>query len=258
MSFRFNPCSPCCDTASLGFAFFCKPGTFPTCFCTNLPATLSMTSADPTCNYRMFQSCTIQYQATPAPFSSLNLGPSIYLSTESFPDPIAGGAEFFYYLICHLNQFSLTRIYTTSPYGSPYRDAILYTWLIGGLGNLCGSSVTPPGLSSEFIAWLNCVASFLDSKYPRSDQLSWKTNGPVFGYLANPNCCPEFIPGSFGSNITLPDKTIKNLTSDIIASCGAPPGGSCNAPVVTTGFTLLNGSSFPGSDLSCSVTIVGP
>ena len=112
-------------------------GTIPTCFCTQIPATLTMTSADPTCNYRMFQSCTIQYGPTPAQFSTLNLGANIFLSTESFPDPISGGAEFFYYLICHLNQFSLTRIYPTSPYGSPFRDAILYTWLLGGYGNTC-------------------------------------------------------------------------------------------------------------------------
>jgi hypothetical protein len=112
-------------------------GKIPLCFCTEIPVTLTMTSSDPTCNYRMFQSCMLQYGPTPAQFSSLNLGANVFLSTESFPDPIAGGAEFFYYLICHFNQISLTRIYPTSPYGSPYRDGILYTWLLGGYGNTC-------------------------------------------------------------------------------------------------------------------------
>lgn len=109
----------------------------PNCFCQHSPATLIMTSDDPECNYRMFQSCVIQWQARPAVFDPLNLATNIYLSTQSFPDPIAGGAEFYYYLICHLNQYSLTRLYPTSPYGSPYRDALLYTWLLGGYGNTC-------------------------------------------------------------------------------------------------------------------------
>jgi hypothetical protein len=112
-------------------------GTIPNCFCTAIPAALTMTSSDPTCNYRMFQSCMIQYGPTPAQFAPLNLGPNIFLSTESFADPVAGGAEFFYYLACQYNQFSLTRLYPASPFGSPYRDGILYTWLVGGYGNTC-------------------------------------------------------------------------------------------------------------------------
>jgi hypothetical protein len=112
-------------------------GTIPLCFCTAIPATLKMTSADPSCNYRMFQSCMIQYGPTPAQFAPLHLGANSFLSTESFPDPIVGGAAFYYYLTCQYNQFSLTRIYPTSPYGSPYRDGNLYTWLVGGYGNTC-------------------------------------------------------------------------------------------------------------------------
>lgn len=112
-------------------------GTIPNCFCTDIPGTLTMTSADPNCNYRMFQSCTIQWQDTPAWAARLNLGPKIFLSTTSFADPVAGDAEFYYYLTCQYNQFSLTRLYPTSPFGSPYRDGILYTWLVGGYGNTC-------------------------------------------------------------------------------------------------------------------------
>jgi hypothetical protein len=112
-------------------------GTLPDCFCTPIPATLTMTSADPECNFQMFQSCTIQYAPTPAGFAALNLGANTFISTASFPDPIAGGALFFYLLFCQGNQFSLTRLYLESPYGSPFRDGVLYTWLVGGSGNTC-------------------------------------------------------------------------------------------------------------------------
>lgn len=112
-------------------------GHIPNCFCDPIPGTLTMTSADPACNYQMFQSCTIQWQPTPPSFGPLNLGPNAFISNESFSDPIGGGAMFFYYLNCTFNQFSLTRIYPTSPYGSPYRDGILYTWLLGATGNTC-------------------------------------------------------------------------------------------------------------------------
>jgi hypothetical protein len=111
--------------------------TIPSCFCTSIPATLSMTSADPSCNYNMFQSCTIQYGPTPSGFLSTGIGDNSFLSTEGFPDPIADGALFYYYLTCQYNTFTLSRIYLVSPYGSPYRDGVLYTWIIGGSGNTC-------------------------------------------------------------------------------------------------------------------------
>jgi hypothetical protein len=111
--------------------------TLPFCFCSPMPATLTMTSADPACNYRMFQSCTLQYGPTPPAFAPLNLGANAFLSTQGFPDPVAAGATFYYLLTCQHNQYSLTRLYLESPYGSPYRDGILYTWLVGGYGNTC-------------------------------------------------------------------------------------------------------------------------
>ena len=111
-------------------------GTIPNCFCTAIPANLTMTSADPSCNYRMFQSCSISYGPHPG-FESLNFGAKYYLSDLGFPDPVANGAVFYYTLLCQYNQFSLTRAYLTSPYGSPFRDGILYTWLVGGSGNSC-------------------------------------------------------------------------------------------------------------------------
>jgi len=108
----------------------------PSCYCPSIPETLTMVSRDPNCNYKMFQSCTIQYQATPAVFAPLNLGANAFISTTSFLDPLTGSL-FFYLLTCQYNQFSLTRLYPTSPYGSPYRDGVLYTWLVGGYGNTC-------------------------------------------------------------------------------------------------------------------------
>ena len=114
-----------------------KVGTIPGCFCSAIPATLKMSSSDPSCNYRMFQSCTILYGPTPPAFAALNLGANAFLSTQGFPDPVANGALFHYFLTCLYNQFSLTRVYPDSPYGSPYRDGILYAWLVGGHGNTC-------------------------------------------------------------------------------------------------------------------------
>ncbi|WP_435010384.1 hypothetical protein P12x_001647 [Tundrisphaera lichenicola] len=112
-------------------------GTIPNCSCNTIPATLSMISPDPNCNYRMFQSCTLQYGPTPPVFAPLNLGVNSFLSTQDFPDPVAGNARFYYYLTCQYNQISLTRVYQNSPFGSPYRDGVLYTWLVGNVGNSC-------------------------------------------------------------------------------------------------------------------------
>jgi len=255
MSFRFNPCSPCCSENIIIGSPACKPIGIPTCFCTNLPLSLSMTSADANCNYGMFQSCTIAYQARPSWADPLNLAANIYLSTQSFPDPICGGCQFYYYLICHSNQFSLTRLYPTSPYGSPYRDALLYLWNIGGTGvgaNTC-SNATSPGLSTDYINWVKCIIAYMDQNYPRSDGVSWNVAGPFGGWLKSTTCCPEFYPNSFAIYINN-----KNIMPDITKSCGNMPSGSC-APVDETSASLrlINGTVFPGSDLSCSVTIIG-
>jgi hypothetical protein len=112
-------------------------GVIPNCFCTTIPATLHMTSADEACNYRMFRSCTIKYGPTPASYAALNLPANTFLSVESFADPLSGGALFRHYLTCFYNQFGLSRIYEQSPFGSPYRDGVLYSWVLGGYGNTC-------------------------------------------------------------------------------------------------------------------------
>lgn len=107
----------------------------PSCFCA-VPASLQMVSAAPQCNYRMFQSCSIQYGPPPPAMVALNFSSNVFTSSATFVDPITSSA-FFYYFWCQYNQFFLTRIFPTSPFGSPYRDAILYTWVIGGYGNSC-------------------------------------------------------------------------------------------------------------------------
>jgi len=112
-------------------------GSLPYCLCDPIPTTMKMTSKDQSCNYGMFQSCTLRYGPTPPAFAALNLGVNTILSTQGFPDALAGGAIFYYYLTCQYNQFNLTRIYLESPFGSPYRDGVLYSWLVGGYGNTC-------------------------------------------------------------------------------------------------------------------------
>ena len=107
----------------------------PTCLCT-VPPSLQMTSAHPQCNYGMFQSCSLSYGPPPPSMAAFGLKNNVFTSPRSFVDPITN-AEFYYYLNCQGNQFFLTRIYPTSPYGSPYRDGILYTWVIGENGNTC-------------------------------------------------------------------------------------------------------------------------
>jgi hypothetical protein len=124
-------------------------GTVPLCFCENVPVTLTMTSGSSTCNFGMFQSCTLQYGAVPSVYTPLFLGSKAFISPESFPDSVAGGALFQYYLSCQFNVFSLTRLYPTSPYGSPYIDGVLYTWFVGSNGNTCSPFHLDNGTSYE-------------------------------------------------------------------------------------------------------------
>jgi hypothetical protein len=112
-------------------------GTLPECFCDPIPSPLTMTSESPTCNFGMFQSCTIAYGPVPAGYADLDLGANAFISVEIFPDVIANGALFQYLLTCQFNEFNLSRIYLSSPYGTPFRDGLLYSWLVGGYGNTC-------------------------------------------------------------------------------------------------------------------------
>ena len=109
--------------------------TLPSCLCL-VPPTLQMVSGDPRCNYGMFQSCSLTYG--PPPPSLLPLGHQGYQFTSSamFDDPISK-AKFYYFFFCIYGQFILTRVFPTSPMGTPFSDGLLYTWLVGGYGNTC-------------------------------------------------------------------------------------------------------------------------
>jgi hypothetical protein len=111
--------------------------TVSDCICPKIPTTLSMVSSDPACNFGMFQSCSIVYGPTPEGYAPLQIGVNSFLSVESFPDVVAGGAMFRYLFTCYFNQFNLSRVYLDSPFGSPYRDGLLYSWIVGGYGNSC-------------------------------------------------------------------------------------------------------------------------
>jgi hypothetical protein len=108
----------------------------PGCPCSQSPVTISMHSSEPASNNQMFQSATLQYGPTPSNLLPVVLQTSSYLSTSSFPDPILG-APFYYLLNCYVGAYVLTRVYVTSPFGSPYRDAIRYSWVPGFSGNTC-------------------------------------------------------------------------------------------------------------------------
>ena len=106
----------------------------PSCFCM-VPPSLQMISASPDCNYQMFQSCTLRYGPPPPAMVEFGYTGNVFTSSTCH-DPLTN-SDFFYYFWCQYNQFFLTRIFPTSPFGSPYRDGILYTWIVGGYGNTC-------------------------------------------------------------------------------------------------------------------------
>lgn len=112
------------------------PVSIPGCPCALSPATINMVSSKPASNNQIFQSATLQYGPTPSSLLPVVLTPSSYLSTSSFPDPILN-ASFYYFLTCSLGAYVLTRVYVTSPFGSPFRDSIRYKWVPGFPGNIC-------------------------------------------------------------------------------------------------------------------------
>ncbi|HWE38587.1 MAG TPA: hypothetical protein VG406_18595, partial [Isosphaeraceae bacterium] len=67
--------------------------------------------------------------------AALDLGSECYMSTASFLDP--EGQSFRYYFNCQLTQFTLSRLYAQSTYGSPYQDIIRYSWSLNAPGNTC-------------------------------------------------------------------------------------------------------------------------
>ena len=98
------------------------------------PVTLYMHVAHPDWNNHILQPCTLVYGPTPAQLLPVDIGQSAYLSTQQFQD-LSTGDWFWYYLSCFLGYYILTRVYATSVYGSPYRDAVRYRWAAGNPGN---------------------------------------------------------------------------------------------------------------------------
>lgn len=118
--------------------------SLPDCSCAPIPATLTMTSLDPTCNSGMFRSATLQYGDTPAELAALGLGDQCFLSTEGFADT-ATGDVFFYHFYCDSGVFALTRVYADSIFGSPFREAELYRWPVAAAGNSCSPLLLTEG-----------------------------------------------------------------------------------------------------------------
>lgn len=141
MAFKKNNpgCCPC-DTGP-------PPGTvaLPGCNCAATPVGLTMDSVVPTCDGGLFHDCTIQYGPTPSGYAALSLGSSSFLSVESFQDDF--GDTFRYYFTCNTTNFTITRVYLTSFFGSPFKDIVRYTWTLGAVGNTC----VPFLLSNGFI-----------------------------------------------------------------------------------------------------------
>ena len=114
-----------------------NPGVVvPGCPCSRSPAVLYMTASNPNSNNHILQSSVLVYGPTPAQLLPMDIGQSAYLSESQFQD-LSTGDWFWYYLSCYLGYYVLTRVYATSVYGSPYRDATRYRWAIGNPGNSC-------------------------------------------------------------------------------------------------------------------------
>jgi hypothetical protein len=110
--------------------------SIPGCPCSQSPATITMTSSKPSSNNQIFQSAVLQYGPTPSALLPVVLTSSSYLSTATFSDPILN-VPFFYFLTCTINSYVLTRVYPSSPFGSPFRDSVRYKWVPGFPGNTC-------------------------------------------------------------------------------------------------------------------------
>jgi hypothetical protein len=137
----------------------------PDCFCTSYPSTLTMKSCDHVADFGLYQDATIQYQPTPPGLAALSLGSHLWLSNETFTDVIAG-ADFRYLLTCHSNQSSLSLVYETSPYGSPFRSGLLYSWTFGGIGDNCSPFYLTGGVAPPASAATTCVAIYGSSTPP--------------------------------------------------------------------------------------------
>jgi hypothetical protein len=109
-----------------------------------VPFTLNMSVANPAMNFHIFQSATIQWMTVPAGLAALQLGPMAFLSTASFTDDLSNDA-FQYQLFCSGGFFSVTRVFVSSQFGSPFREAYRYRWLPGLFGGTCTPFLFPQG-----------------------------------------------------------------------------------------------------------------
>jgi hypothetical protein len=113
------------------------------CPCT-VPTTLTMAVANPAMNFHIFQNATIVYGPTPAGYTALQLGANSFLSTASFVDDLSSDA-FQYQLFCSGGFFAVTRVFITSQFGSPFREAYRYRWLPALFGSTCTPFSFPQG-----------------------------------------------------------------------------------------------------------------
>lgn len=109
--------------------------TIAGCTCTAIPTTLYLRPNDPIWNGGMFKDCTLVWGTVDPGYSKLALGSNAFISTESFVDQI--GQTYQYYFTCTSDKFTITRIYISSIFGTPYRDSVRYTWPIASAGNTC-------------------------------------------------------------------------------------------------------------------------
>jgi hypothetical protein len=113
----------------------------PGCTCSPMPNTINMVSSKPASNNGIFQSATLQFGPTPGPLLPVVSAANSYLSTTTFFDTVLA-VSFYYFLTCVTGQYVLTRVYETSPFGSPFRDSVRYKWTPGFPGNSCGPPFT--------------------------------------------------------------------------------------------------------------------
>jgi hypothetical protein len=109
-----------------------------------VPSTLNMSVANPSMNFHIFQSATIQWMAVPPALAALQLGPFAFLSTTQFSDDLSTD-QFRYQLFCSGGFFSVTRVFEQSQFGSPFREAYRYRWLPGLFGGTCTPFLFPQG-----------------------------------------------------------------------------------------------------------------
>jgi hypothetical protein len=109
-----------------------------------VPSTLNMSVPNPSMNFEIFQSATIQWMPVPPALAALQLGPSAFLSTALFTDQLST-YPFRYQLFCSGGFFSLTRVFEQSDFGSPFREAFRYRWLPGLFGGTCTPFLFPQG-----------------------------------------------------------------------------------------------------------------